>query len=95
MKALLLTLFVAFAGVSFGQIKLNTDKLKEKTEKKLLKQDKKKKGKKVNSLAPGSQATESNRKRPGGTLNKNSNAKEATPVESKPKTVKGKSGGLL
>ena len=94
MKALLLKLFAAFAGVSFGQIKLNTDKLKEKTEKKLLKQDKKKKGKKVNSLAPGSQATESNRKRPEGTLNKNKNAREATPAESKPKTLEGKSGGL-
>lgn len=76
MKSILIILFLAFAGsTAYGQITIDP---KIKIDKKL---KVKKKGKKLeiapgtNSGTPVPQATESNRKRPGGTINNGSNSK--------------------
>lgn len=94
MKALLIIAFFAFSGISYGQIRINTEKLKENTEKKLLKQDKKKKKSNSNSLTNGTKATQTNRKRPGGTLNNNSNSREVKPAESTPVKKENTGGGI-
>lgn len=85
MKSLIIIALLTIAGSAFGQVKVTPNKLKINT-----------KGTKIQSPtvnpsapAPGTNsATESNRKRPGGTINTNSNARK--PEGEKPKKIEEK-----
>jgi hypothetical protein len=67
MKTLLIITLLVFGQQLNAQISINPDKIKEKTEKAIKKQTEPKKDKKskTNSL---NQSTQTNRKRPGGTI---------------------------
>lgn len=87
MKSLIIIALLTIGGTAFGQVKVTPNKLKINT-----------KGTKIQTPtvspatpAPGTNsATESNRKRPGGTINTNSNSNAKKPEGEQPKKIEEK-----